>query len=129
MALIFGKSLDITPTEALFLLVLHNQNLSGSEIVKIVKEDLGEDFSPSAGATYKIIQSLESKGMIHETTDSIEEETRDKRIRKYTLTEEGRKMVLKITNQVQKVIVFVEQCCPGGEEKMVVIKKINEKEE
>lgn len=129
MALIFGKSLDITPTEALFLLVLYNQNLSGSEIVKKVKEDLGENFSPSPGATYKIIQSLDNKGLIHETTDLIKDEDRDKRIRTYTLTDEGRKMVLKVTNQVRKVIGFVEQCCPGGEERMVIIKNVNQEEE
>jgi DNA-binding PadR family transcriptional regulator len=117
-----GKNLDITPTESLFLLVLHNQNLSGAEIVTRVKEDLGEDWSPSAGTTYKIIQSLEGKGFIQETTNT-QEKKRDKRIRTYSLTKEGRSMVLKVTGRMRKMIGFVQQCCPDGDEEFILLKK------
>ncbi len=122
MSIILGKHLDITPTESLFLLVLHNQNLSGTEIVKRVKEDLGEEWSPSAGATYKIIQSLEKKGYIQETTNK-KEDTRDKRIRTYTLTDKGSSMVVKVTGRMRKMIGFVQQCCPEGDEEFIILKK------
>jgi len=122
LSIILGKNLDITPTEALFLLVLHNQNLSGTEIVKRVKDDLGEEWSPSTGATYKIIQSLEKKGLIQETTDK-DEDKRDKRIRTYNLTDKGKSMVLKVTGRMRKMIGFVQQCCPEGAEEIIILKK------
>ena len=114
--------MDITPTEALFLLVLHNQNLSGSEIVKRVKEDLGDEWSPSPGATYKIIKSLEDKKLIQETTNT-DEDKRDKRIRTYSLTDNGNSMVLKVTKRMRKMIGFVEQCCPSENGQIIVMKK------
>ncbi len=118
----FGKNLDVTPTESLFLLVLYNHNsLSGSEIVKYVKEDLGEEWSPTPGATYKIIQNLIEKGYIHETTKK-EKKDRDKRIRTYTLTSEGNKMVVKVITRMRKMIGFVESCCPDGEG-VIIVKK------
>lgn len=118
----FGKNLDVTPTESLFLLVLYNHtSLSGSEIVKYVKEDLGEEWSPTPGATYKIIQNLIEKGYIHETTKK-EKKDRDKRIRTYTLTSEGNKMVVKVITRMRKMIGFVESCCPDGEG-VIIVKK------
>ncbi len=122
MSIILGKNLEITPTEALFLLVLHNQNLSGVEIVKRVRKDLGEEWSPSAGATYKIIQSLEKAEFIQETTDT-QKDDRDKRIRTYSLTEDGKSMVLKVTGRMRKMIGFVQQCCPEGDDQYILIKK------
>ncbi|MHA2247111.1 MAG: PadR family transcriptional regulator [Candidatus Hodarchaeales archaeon] len=118
----FGKNLDVTPTESLFLLVLYNHtSLSGSEIVKNVKEDLGEEWSPTPGATYKIIQKLIEKEYIHETTKT-EKKNRDKRIRTYTLTPEGSKMVIKVITRMRKMIGFVESCCPDGEG-VIIVKK------
>ncbi|MFX0210874.1 MAG: PadR family transcriptional regulator [Candidatus Hodarchaeota archaeon] len=117
----FGKNLNVTPTESLFLLVLHNHsNLSGSDIVKYVKEDLGEDWSPTAGATYKIIQSLKDKHYIRETT---KKEMQDKRIRTYTLTSEGRDMVIKVITRMRTMIGFMESCCPDGEGVIIVKKR------
>jgi DNA-binding PadR family transcriptional regulator len=118
----FGKNLDVTPTESLFLLVLYNQtSLSGSEIVKYVKEDLGEEWSPTPGATYKIIHNLIEKGYLHETTEK-EKMDRDKRIRTYTLTSEGTNMVIKVITRMRKMIGFMESCCPDGEG-VIIVKK------
>jgi DNA-binding PadR family transcriptional regulator len=118
----FGKNLDVTPTESLFLLVLYNHtNLSGSEIVKYVKEDLGENWSPTPGATYKIIRNLIDKGYIRETTKK-EKEDRDKRIRRYSLTLEGSTMVVKIISRMRKMIGFMESCCPEGNGVIIVRK-------
>ncbi|MFX0207057.1 MAG: PadR family transcriptional regulator [Candidatus Hodarchaeota archaeon] len=119
----FGKNLDVTPTEALFLLVLYNhKNVSGTEIVNQVKEDLGEDWSPTPGATYKVLQKLLTKGFILETTNT-EEEDRDQRIRTYSLTSEGNSMVIKVIARMQKVIGFVDSCCPGETDRVIIIKK------
>jgi DNA-binding PadR family transcriptional regulator len=119
----FGKNLEVTPTEALFLLVLYNhKNVSGSEIVNQVKGDLGEDWSPTPGATYKILQKLLQKGFILETTNT-EEEDRDQRIRTYTLTSEGNSMVVKVISRMQKVIGFMDSCCPEGTDRIVILKK------
>ncbi|MFX1283420.1 MAG: PadR family transcriptional regulator [Promethearchaeota archaeon] len=118
----FGKNLAVTPTESLFLLVLYNNtSLSGSEIVKYVKDDLGEEWSPTSGATYKIIRNLIEKGYIHETTEK-EKKDRDKRIRTYTLTSEGKSMVIKIINRMRKMIGFMESCCPDGNG-IIILKK------
>lgn len=119
----FGKDLEVSSTESLFLLVLYNHtSLSGSEIVKSVKEELGEEWSPTPGATYKIIQKLIEKGYISETTEK-QKKDRDKRIRTYTLTnQKGRNMVSKIIIRMQKMIVFAETCCPDGG-KIVIVKK------
>ena len=122
VSIMFGKNLEVTPTESLFLLVLYNQaNLSGSEIVKNVKEDLGEEWSPTPGATYKIIHNLIEKGYIHETTE-IDKKDRDKRIRTYNLTPEGNKMVIRVNTQMRKMIGFMESCCPDGG-RIIVMKK------
>lgn len=119
----FGKNIEVTPTEALFLLVLYNhKNVSGSEIVNQVKGDLGEDWSPTPGATYKILQKLFQKGFILETTNT-EEEDRDQRIRTYTLTSEGNIMVVKVISRMQKVIGFMDSCCPEGTDRIVILKK------
>ena len=99
----------------------NHTSLSGSEIVKYVKEDLGEEWSPTPGATYKIIQNLIEKGYIHETTKK-EKKDRDKRIRTYTLTSEGNKMVVKVITRMRKMIGFVESCCPDGEG-VIIVKK------
>ena len=118
----FGKNLDVTPMESLFLLVLYNHtSLSGTEIVRFVKEDLGEDWSPTPGATYKIIHNLIDKGYIHETTKK-EKENRDKRIRTYTLTPEGSIMVIKVISRMRKMIGFIESCCPEGNG-LIIVKK------
>ncbi len=118
----FGKDLEITPTESLFLLILFNdENLSGADIIKSVKDDLGEEWSPTPGATYKIIQKLIEKNYINETTE-IEKKDRDKRIRTYSLTPEGRKMVVKVIARMQKMIGFIDSCCPNGGS-IVIVKR------
>ncbi|MFW9998449.1 MAG: PadR family transcriptional regulator [Candidatus Odinarchaeota archaeon] len=115
-----GKMMEITPTEALFLMVLHStSSLSGSEIVQKLNEDLGKEWSPSPGATYKIIQSLEKKGLITETT---EENRQDKRIRTYSLTARGRNMVPRVTSRIRKILIFASSCCPECSEGLVIVK-------
>ncbi|NHJ49645.1 MAG: hypothetical protein FK733_17780 [Asgard group archaeon] len=57
-----GKDLDVTPMEVFFIMVLSRpESLSGSEIVEKIKDNLGLDWTPSPGATYKILQSIEKK--------------------------------------------------------------------
>jgi len=119
----FGKNLEVTPTEALFLLVLYNnKNISGTEIVNQVKEDLGEDWSPTPGATYKILHKLIEKELILETTNTKEEE-RDQRIKTYALSSEGESMVVKVIARMQKVIGFVDSCCPEDTDRIIIMKK------
>jgi DNA-binding PadR family transcriptional regulator len=118
----FGKDLEVTPTESLFLLVLYNHtSLSGADIVKNVKKDLGEEWSPTPGATYKIIQKLIDKSYISETTEK-EKKDRDRRIRTYSLTFEGREMVVKVIARMQKMIGFIDSCCPNGGS-IVIVKR------
>ncbi|MFX1250273.1 MAG: PadR family transcriptional regulator [Promethearchaeota archaeon] len=106
-----GKNLEITSMEALFLMVLYNTpSLSGSEIVQKLRTNLGEDWSPSPGATYKTVQSLEEKGLIKETTEEANRD--DKRIRTYSLTLKGKEMVPKVTSRVRKIVIFTNECCP-----------------
>ncbi|MHA1968013.1 MAG: PadR family transcriptional regulator [Candidatus Hodarchaeales archaeon] len=123
----FGKDLEVSSSESLFLLVLYNHSsLSGAEIVRSVKEDLGEEWSPTPGATYKIIQKLIGKGYLIETTEK-EKKDRDKRIRKYSLTQEGKYMVSKVTIRMHKMVDFLDSCCPDGGE--IIIKKRSKPDE
>ena len=120
---VFGKNLEVTPTEALFLLVLQNQSdLSGTEIVSMVKNELGSEWSPTPGATYKIIKNLLDKGYINDTTN-MDEKNRDERIKTYTLTSEGKNIVFKIVNRMQKVVGFLDTCCPDGTGRIVIVNK------
>lgn len=106
-----GKNIEISSMESLFLLTLYNENsLSGSEILKRLEKNLGEEWSPSPGATYKTVQSLEKKELIKETTEK--ENRKDQRIRTYSLTEKGKNLVPKITQRVNKVVQFAVKCCP-----------------
>ncbi len=106
-----GKDLEITPTQALFVIALYNSgSLSGSEIVHKIINDLGEEWSPTAGATYKLIQNLENKGLIEETTS--EENRSDQRVRTYTLTSKGKGVVPQISNRFSKFLGFMLECCP-----------------
>ncbi len=115
----FGKNLEITPMEALFLMVLNRgESISGSEIVQKINEDLGTDWSPTPGATYKIVQSLEKKEFIKETTAS--EHRKDQRIRTYTLTKKGQGMIPTIAFRIRKIVAFTEDCCPGEGMKLVL---------
>jgi DNA-binding PadR family transcriptional regulator len=120
---VFGKNLEVTPTEALFLLVLQNQSdLSGTEIVSMVKNELGKEWSPTPGATYKIIKNLLDKGYIDDTTNK-DEENRDERIKTYSLTADGRNIVIKIVARMQKVVGFLDTCCPDGSGRIVIVNK------
>jgi DNA-binding PadR family transcriptional regulator len=131
-----GKDLEITPTQALFLIALQDaeinpdkdgsaeqgsQSLSGSEIVEKITVELGEEWKPSAGATYKIVQALETKGYIQETTE--EENRKDQRKRTYSLTSEGREMVTKVALRAGKLFYFMASCCPEQTKAFMVVKK------
>ncbi|MHA1112639.1 MAG: PadR family transcriptional regulator [Promethearchaeota archaeon] len=105
-----GKGLNVTPMEAFFLMVLNKPgSLSGSEIVHMIKEELGIDWTPSPGATYKVLQSMTNKGYITETTEK--EERGDQRIRSYTLTEKGKNILPIITRRILKIALFADSCC------------------
>jgi DNA-binding PadR family transcriptional regulator len=117
-----GKQINLTPTEALFVMALNNAgSLSGAEIVQKIGEDLGEEWLPSAGSTYKIVQSLESKGFIEETTD--EENRSDQRIRTYSLTPEGMDMLPKVGTRFRKLILFASECCPDSCDGIIIVDK------
>ena len=125
-----GKNLEITPTEALFLLVLHNSEpLAGYTIVSRLQESLGDDWSPSTGATYKIIQSLVEKRLIEEQAEvdsnirTTKEGSKDQRIKTYVLTSEGADMVLKVTARMSRILGFIESCCPDATDFKIVVKK------
>ncbi|MHA2233136.1 MAG: PadR family transcriptional regulator [Candidatus Hodarchaeales archaeon] len=117
-----GKDLGITPVQSLFLLVLYNSpSLSGSEIVQKLSDDLGDDWTPTPGATYKIIQALQKEELIQETTDT--ENRKDQRIRTYSLTDKGKAMVTTVTARVSKIVSFMNTCCPEATENIIVVKK------
>lgn len=106
-----GKGLDVTPMEAFFLMILNNRtSLSGAEIVQYIKENLGMNWTPSPGATYKILQSMEKKEYIKETT---EESREDQRIRTYDLTKKGKEILPIITKRILKIALFADNCCAG----------------
>ncbi|MFW9779840.1 MAG: PadR family transcriptional regulator [Candidatus Heimdallarchaeota archaeon] len=114
-----GKNIEVTSLEALFLMTLYNSSsLSGTEIVQKIRNDLGENWTPTTGATYKIVQSLTEKGYIKETTLDAR---KDKRIRTYALTVKGKEMVSEVTMRVQKLLGFLADCCPDVCEGVVMI--------
>ena len=118
----FGKNLEITPTEAIFLLVLKKSNsLSGSEIVESITSNLGSDWIPTPGATYKILRSLEKKEFIEETTTN--EARKDQRIRTYSLSHAGQEIVPKVSERFRKVVMFMDSCCPGCCDGIVIIRR------
>jgi len=109
---LFGKNLKLSPTEIIFLLILKTeQSLSGSEIVQRITTQLGEEWKPTPGATYKILQSLLAKGFILETTD--DSHRRDQRIRTYSISESGGAAIPEVSSRFNKVLVFMNDCCPG----------------
>ncbi len=78
-----GKDLGITPVQSLFLLVLYNSpSQSGSEIVQKLSDDLGDDWTPTPGATYKILQALILQALIKKTTEI--ENRKDQRFKTYS---------------------------------------------
>jgi len=108
---VIGKNLEVSQLEALFLISLHSdENMTGSSIAKKIIEDLGEEWTPSSGAIYKTLDKLRNNGFIKDTTP---ENLEDKRVRTYSLTEKGREIVPKVASRVQKIVLFVEECCPG----------------
>ena len=109
---LIGKDLNITSAETLFMLALKaSGSISGSEIVKKITNELGEEWIPTPGATYKILQSLQKKELIQETTES--EEIEDQRIRVYKLTEKGRENADILCQRITKLFIFMNSCCPG----------------
>ena len=122
----FGKNLKLSPTEIIFLLILKTeQSLSGSEIVQRIDDQLGEDWKPTPGATYKILQSLQSKGFIIETTDNSHR--KDQRIRTYSISESGTEIIPSVSSRFNKVLVFMNDCCPGCCDNVIIQKKGNSK--
>ncbi|MFX1511253.1 MAG: PadR family transcriptional regulator [Promethearchaeota archaeon] len=108
---LIGKDLEITSMQALFLMVLnYSASRSGTEIVQEISTKLGDDWMPSPGATYKILQSLQTKGYIQETTK--DEKRSDGRIRTYSLTSKGKEMVMTLSTRVIKLYSFMSTCCP-----------------
>ncbi|MHA1942533.1 MAG: PadR family transcriptional regulator [Candidatus Hodarchaeales archaeon] len=113
-----GKKIQLTSNEAFFLMILNSTSteqqdslgLSGAEIVSQIKLELGEEWLPSPGATYKIIKSLEKKNLIEETT--IDNKEGDGRIRTYRLTMLAKDKIRLIAENLQKIIVFTNSCCP-----------------
>jgi DNA-binding PadR family transcriptional regulator len=106
-----GRNLEVSQLEALFLISLHNnERMTGSAIAKKISKDLGSDWTPSSGAIYKTLEKLKSNGFIEDTTS---ENMSDKRLRTYSLTIKGRQIVPRVASRVQKVVGFVEECCPG----------------
>lgn len=117
------KNDKVSPLQSMFLFVLFNsQPLSGAEIVKRLENDIGEEWVPSAGARYKILQYLESEELI-EKIISKGEDPEDKRVSKYLLSVKGKEMVETLSKQVNKVVAFVSDCCPQYCENVLIIKK------
>ena len=109
---LIGKDLEITSMQTLFLMAMNNEEaLSGSEIVEKLEKGLGEEWIPTPGARYKILQSLEERKLIKETTE--QEKRKDQRIRTYKLSSEGEEMVQKLSSRVTKLFLFMNSCCPG----------------
>ena len=107
-----GKNLEVSQLEALFLISLHSdENMTGSSIAKKIVEDLGEEWTPSSGAIYKTLDKLRNNGYIEDTTP---ENLDDKRVRTYSLTAKGKEIVPRVASRVQKIVLFVEDCCPDG---------------
>ena len=122
----FGKNLALSPTKIIFLLVLKNvQSLSGSDIVKQIKSQLGEEWKPTPGATYKILSSLQDDGYIFETTG--DENIKDQRIRTYSITDKGKNIIPEVSSRFSKVLVFMNDCCPGCCDTAIIM-KINKEE-
>lgn len=103
----------MSPTEIIFLLILKMESsLSGSEIVQRIDNQLGEEWRPTPGATYKILQSLQSKEFIIETTDNSNR--KDQRIRTYSISESGAASIPEVSSRFNKVLVFMNDCCPDS---------------
>lgn len=108
--LALGKDIDATSIQAMFLCVLQgNNSQSGSEIVELLETRLGSAWVPSAGGTYKVLQQLTKKGHIYEVTKEVKRV--DHRFRVYALTKEGEHLVKEILERIQKVNMFISECC------------------
>ena len=108
----FGKNLNLSPTEIIFLLILKmEKSLTGSQIVQRITDQLGEDWKPTPGATYKILQSLQSKEFILDTTNYSER--KDQRKKTYSISELGDSSIPEVSSRFNKVMVFMNDCVPG----------------
>ncbi|OLS26244.1 MAG: hypothetical protein HeimC3_10230 [Candidatus Heimdallarchaeota archaeon LC_3] len=117
------KNEKVSPLQSMFLFVLFNsQPLSGAEIVKRLEKDIGQEWVPSAGARYKILQYLESEKLIEKTISKGQDPV-DKRVSKYRLSTKGKDMVEILSNQVSKVVAFVSDCCPQYCDNVLIIRK------
>ena len=117
------KNDKVSPLQSMFLFVLRNSKaLSGAEIVKRLEKDVGEEWVPTPGARYKILQYLEQENFIEKTIEKGED-PKDKRVSKYSLTKEGEKMVEELSKQMKKVYLFLSTCCPEYCDSVIVIKK------
>ena len=117
------KNDKVSPLQSMFLFVLFNSRpLSGAEIVKRLEKDIGEEWVPSAGARYKILQYLESEKFIDKVV-SKGQDPDDKRVSKYHLSTKGKEMVEIMSKQVNKVVAFVSDCCPEYCDNVLIVKK------
>ncbi len=105
------QSTDITPLQSLFLMVIKSSDgsVSGAEIVRTIRSQLGNQWVPTPGARYKVLKNLLEKGLIEETTQK--EERDDQRVRTYSLTDAGLQKVKEVMEQATHVFKFMSSCC------------------
>ena len=101
---------EFTSIQTIFLFVLHKHpSITGSEIVSIIETEIGKDWVPTAGATYKILKRLLKLGCINETTVT---ENTDGRKRTYELSSCGKAFVKDQTERMLRLVGFFYDCCP-----------------
>ncbi len=101
---------EFTSIQTLFLFVLHKHpSMTGSEIVSMIESEIGKDWVPTAGATYKILKRLLKLGCIIETTETG---NTDGRKRTYELSSCGRAFVKDQTERMLRLVGFFYDCCP-----------------
>ncbi|MHA1400661.1 MAG: PadR family transcriptional regulator [Candidatus Heimdallarchaeaceae archaeon] len=72
---------------------------------------LGNEWVPTPGATYKILQFLSKSQYIRETTDKVR--PTDKRKRTYEITATGREKVKEFVAYTSMLVKFISICCPN----------------
>ena len=101
----------------------NEKSLSGREIVDKIEIQLGNEWIPTPGAIYKTLSSLQEEGYILETTK--DQHLKDQRIRTYTISDKGKAIIPEISTRFTKVLMFMNDCCPGCCDKVVVLNKEN----
>lgn len=102
---------ELTSIQTIFLFVLHRHpNSTGTDIVSIIEKEIGKDWIPTPGATYKILSRLHSAGCIIETTDL--NNSTDGRKRTYELSQCGYDFVKQQSDRMLRLVGFLYDCCP-----------------